>query len=75
MPCNDDRNNVNICEKRASEYFIHTVDIVIDVEDDKEVEDIIEHLSEGSVGSGKDVQKMEHEEAGVGVIKPNKCSA
>ena len=76
MPCNDDKNNVNIREKRASEYFIHTVNIVnIDMEDDKEVEEIVEHLSDGSVGSVKDVQKMEHEEAGVGVLKPNKCSA
>ena len=76
MPCNDDTNNVNICEKRASESFIHTLDIVnIDMEDDKEVEDIVEHLSDGSVGSVKDVQEIEHEEAEVGVLKPNKCSA
>ena len=76
MPCDEDINNVNIYEKKASESFIHTLDIVnIDMEDDKEVEEIVEHLSDGNVGSVKDVQKMEHEEAGVGVIKPNKCSA
>ena len=74
--CKDDKNNVIKCEKRTSEYFIHTVNIVLsDVEDDKEVGDIIEHLSEDSVGSVKDVQKMAHAEAGVGVIKPNKCYA
>ena len=76
MPCDEDINNVNIYERKASESFIHTLDIVnIDVEDDKEVEDIVEHLSDGSVGSVKDVQEIEHEEAEVGVLKPNKCSA
>ena len=76
MLCKDDKNNVINCEKRASEYFIHIVNIVdSDVEEDKEVGDIIEHLSEDSVERVKDVQKMAHAEAGVGVIKPNKCYA
>ena len=76
MLCDEDKNNVNIYEKKASESFIHTLDIVnIDMEDDKEVEEIVEHLSDGSVGSVKDVQEIEHEEAEVGVLKPNKCSA
>ena len=76
MPCNEDINNVNICEKKASESFIHTLDIVnIDMEDGKEVEEIVDHLSEGSVGGTKDVQEIEHGEAEVGVLKPIKCSA
>ena len=76
MPCNEDINNVNICEKKASESFIHTLDIVnIDMEDGKEVEEIDDHLSEGSVGGTKDVQEIEHGEAEVGVLKPIKCSA
>ena len=76
MPCNEDINNVNICEKKASESFIHTLDIVnIDMEDGKEVEEIVDHLSEGSVGGTKDVQEIEHGEAEVGVMKPIKCSA
>ena len=76
MPCNEDINNVNICEKKASESFIHTLDIVnIDMEDGKEVEEIVDHLSEGSVGGTKDVQEIEHGEAEVGVLKPINCSA
>ena len=76
MPCNEDINNVNICEKKASESFIHTLDIVNnDMEDGKEVEEIVDHLSEGSVGGTKDVQEIEHGEAEVGVMKPIKCSA
>ena len=76
MPCNEDINNVNICEKKASESFIHTLDIVNnDMEDGKEVEEIVDHLSEGSVGGTKDVQEIEHGEAEVGVLKPIKCSA
>ena len=76
MPCDEDKNNVNICERKASESFIHTLDIVnIDMEDGKEVEEIIEHLSDGSVGGTKDVQEIEHGEAEVGVLKPIKCSA
>ena len=76
MPCDEDINNVNIYEKKASESFIHTLDIVnIDVEDDKEVEEVVEHLSDGSVGGTKDVQEIEHGEAEVGVLKPTKCSA
>ena len=76
MPCNEDINNVNICEKKASESFIHTLDIVnIDMEDGKEVEEIVDHLSEGSVGGTKDVQEIEHGEAKVGVLKPIECPA
>ena len=76
MLCKDDKNNVINCEKRASEYFIYIVNIVdSDVEEDKEVGDIIEHLSEDSVERVKDVQKMAHAEAGVGVTKSNNCYA
>ena len=76
MPCDEDINNVNIYERKASESFIHTLDIVnIDMEDGKEVEEIVEHLSDGSVGGTKDVQEIEHGEAEVGVLKPTKCSA
>ena len=76
MPCDEDKNNVNICERKASESFIHTLDIVDnDMEDGKEVEEIVDHLSEGSVGGTKDVQEIEHGEAEVGVLKPIKCSA
>ena len=76
MPYDEDKNNVNICERKASESFIHTLDIVDnDMEDGKEVEEIIEHLSDGSVEGTKDVQEIEHGEAEVGVLKPIKCSA
>ena len=76
MPYDEDKNNVNICERKASESFIHTLDIVDnDMEVGKEVEEIIEHLSDGSVGGTKDVQEIEHGEAEVGVLKPINCSA
>ena len=45
------------------------------MEDGKEVEEIVEHLSDGSVGGTKDVQEIEHGEAEVEVLKPTKCSA
>ena len=76
MPCDEDINNVNIYEKKASESFIHTLDIVnIDMEDGKEVEEIVEHLSDGSVGGTYHVQEIEHGEAEVEVLKPTNCSA
>ena len=78
MPCDEDKNNVNISEKNASEYFIHTVDIDIvddDTEGGKEVEEIDEHLSDGIVGGIKEVQEIDHGEAEAGVLKPINCSA
>ena len=76
VPHVEDKNNVNISEKNASEYFIHTVDIVDDdTEGGKEVEEIIEHLSDGIVGGIKEVQEIDHGEAEAGVEKPINCSA
>ena len=76
MPCDEDINNVNIYEKKASESFIHTLEIVnIDMEDGKEVEEIVEHLDDGSVGGTYNVQEIEHGEAEVEVLKPTNCSA
>ena len=76
MPYDEDKNNVNISEKKASESFIHTVDIGDDdTEGGKEVEEIIEHLSDGMVGGIKEVQEKDHGEAEAGVEKPINCSA
>ena len=76
MPCDEFINNENTDERKASESFNSTLEIVnIDMEDGKEVEEIVEHLSDGSVGGTKDVQEIEHGEAEVEVLKPTKCSA
>ena len=45
------------------------------MEEDKEVRDIIENLSEDSVERVTVVQKMAHAQARVGVTKANNCYA
>ena len=75
MPHVEDKNNVNISEKNASEYFIHTVDIVDDdTEGGKEVEEINEHLSDGIVGGIKEVQEIDHGEAEAGGEEPHQSA-
>ena len=74
--CNNDENNVINGEENASEYSFHKVNVVdSDVEEDKDVRDIIENLSEDFVERVTVVQKMAHAQARVGVTKANNCYA
>ena len=76
MPCDEVINNENTYERKASESFNPTLEIVnIVMEVSKEVEEIVEHLDDGSVGGTYDVQEIEHGEAEVEVLKPTNCSA
>ena len=76
MPCNNNEDNVINSVENASEYSFHKVNVVdSDVEEDKDVRDIIENLSEDSVERVTVVQKMAHAQARVGVTKANNCYA
>ena len=74
--CNNDENNAINSVENASEYSFHKVNVVdSDVEEDKDVRDIIENISEDSVERITVVQKMAHAQARVGVTKANNCYA
>ena len=79
MPCDlvdEFINNENTDERKASESFNSTLEIVnIDMEDSKDVSKIVEHLDDGHEGGTYDVQEVEHGDAEVEALKPTKCSA
>ena len=69
MPCdlvNEFINNENTDERKASESFDSTLEIVnIVMEVSKEVKEIAEYLDDGHEGGTYDVQEVEHGDAEV----------
>ena len=69
VPCdlvNEFINNENTDERKASESFNSTLEIVnIVMEVSKEVKEIAEYLDDGHEGGTYDVQEVEHGDAGV----------
>ena len=76
MPCNNSDDNVINSVENACEYSFHKVNVgESDVEEDKDVRDILENISEDSVERTTVVQKVVHVQAKVDVPKTNQSYA
>ena len=76
MLCNNSDDNVINSVENACEYSFHKVNVgESDVEEDKDLRDILENISEDSVERTTVVQKVVHVQAKVDVPMANECYA